>query len=174
MGAYLKLDYSCSYNRGMKKALIFIGRCYGKHKHKNVCSDNEYYNSGVKFIAKKFGRFRNNAIKYMVYPKKIKNSNNKRWCFNKQIYVRAYSMIVDCLLKSKGDDRKEVLWLLTDLFIESKNIDPEAERVCSNALVFWQKRMLSVNSIHKDSVTATEANTILQGIEKFDQPIPRR
>lgn len=174
MGAYLKLDYSCSYNRGMRKALIYIGRNYGKHKHKNECTDYEYYNSGVEYVAKKFGRFRKNAIRYMVYPKKIKESNNKRWYFNKQIYVKAYSVIVDCLLKSKGDDRAEVLRLLTDLFIESKIIDPQAERVCSNALIFWQKKMLSVNCIHQNNATAIEANTILRDIEKSDKRIPRR
>lgn len=173
MGAYLKLDYNTtSTNKGLKKAITYIGKYNGKYAYKEGLKNSEYLKGGIKYVAKKFGRLRGNAIRSMIYAKNIKATGNKRWCFNKQTYVKAYHFIVKTLLKCQGGNREEVILLLKNLYNEAKQVDDGAEKVCSNALIFWQMKMLNINSLNSNKNVASESENIYNSIKKYDKPIP--
>lgn len=108
MGAYIKISYSSTVagksNRGLKEAIEYIGKRYGKLANVEGLSSKRYEKAGIAYIAKRFGHFRKSAVKYMIYPKKIKNSESRQWCYNKQIYVRAYKLILGYLLDAPAKD----------------------------------------------------------------------
>lgn len=174
MSRYLKLDYKTpGTNEALKEAIAYIGRYYGKHACESDIKNSEYLKDGVKYVARKFGRFRIKAIKTMIYAKKISGSDNRRWCFNKQTFVGAYGLIIEKLLERKGDDAKEVMMLLERLYNETKQHDPKAEKVCSNALIYWQMKILHVNSLHENSDVAYAAERMYKGVVNKDKQIPR-
>lgn len=174
MSNYLKLDFNTHTrtNFAMKEALIHIGRRNGKLKDKEGYPEKEYLKAGIHFVAKKFGRFRKNAIKYMVFTKKIKNSSNKRWCFNKQVYGRAYSEIISLLLRSPIEDREVVHDLLRRLYNETVECDDCSAKMCSDALIYCQKRMLLINSVHVNFDIAKQSSRLLNSIKENDKPLP--
>ena len=102
----------------------------------------------------------------------MKNSANKQWRFNKQIYGRAYSQIVSLLLNAPIEDKEFIHDLLHRLYNETFNVDADSAKMCSNALIFWQKRMLQINSMHNDSDIAEHSIRIYNSINKNDTPLP--
>ena len=172
MAQYIKIssELATSCNTGLKKSITFIGKRYGKLAYKGGFKSNEYLKSGVRYIAKRFGRFRISAIKYMYEPKDIKGREAKEWCFNKQVYAKAYSLIVDLLLKSAPEDRNYIYDLLNQLYRESLHHDPSIQRVCSNALIYIQKRMLSLN--RNNTCDGLASGSILRTIESNERRIP--
>jgi len=163
MGQNLKLAFNTPSltNEGLKEALICIGKHYGKGKLANKSNhDNKYYlKRGVNYIAKKFGKFNIGNIRAM-YKAKIKlrkviindelPTNEYMpmhiWTFNKRIYADAYYEIVQCLKKASKTD-PYIDDILQKLFAETKKINPAVENRCSNALIYFQKEMLTINKI---------------------------
>jgi hypothetical protein len=183
MSQYLKISnvVAGSVNSGLKQSIEYIGKHYGKLANKKGYDNNAYFKYGVKFIAKQFGRFRKNAIRYMVYPKNIKDSERcKQWCFNKQTYSQAFGYIIDKLLLCPTQDSEYVATLLNKLYETICNNSGSGgspiERKCSNALIYWQKVMLSQemidNSIYQGDRKSAER--ILGGISEVDKPLPPR
>ncbi|MBR3686266.1 MAG: hypothetical protein IKL66_02120 [Clostridia bacterium] len=171
MSTYLNLKFNTpsTTNEGLKESLIYIGSRYGYYSNKVDCSQNEYLKGGIAYVAKKFGRFKKNAIRYMIYAKPVKNSSNKVWKFNKNIYSRAYECILKILMSSPNEDRDQVYDMLKKLYLEIVNLGEDVERTYSTALVYWQMQMLKVNSIHKNTDTATSAMKIYNHIKRIDK-----
>lgn len=174
MGAYIKIssDKAGSCNSGLKQSIVYIGKKYGRLANKEGATSKQYLKSGIAFVAKKFGRMRHNAIKYMIFPKRIKNSTKKQWNFNKQTYARAFSLIVDYLLKAAPEDKEYVYDLLNKLYQDSSGYGDDVERICSDALIYWQKKMLSVNRNNPE--IGEDAGIMLRDIERYDKPLPQR
>ena len=72
MSNYLKLEFNTPSrtNSALKQAITYIGKTNGKLAYKDDYTNKQYLNAGIAFVAKKFGRFRKNAIKYMIFSKK--------------------------------------------------------------------------------------------------------
>ena len=179
MAQYLKISSlkGGSCNTGLKKSIIFIGKRYGRLANKEGHSSKKYFKYGVKFIANKFGAFRKNAIFRMVKPKSIKNSNAKQWCYNKQVYGKAYGYIIKLLLRCQPKDKEYVTELLNNLYhdiCKEPKIDSNLERLCSNALIYRQKEMLKLynNNPKILNYDKEEAGKLLIKIAEFDKPLP--
>jgi hypothetical protein len=160
-----------SSNSGLKRAITYIGKCYCRRAKKN------YYEYGIKFIAKKFGRFRKNAIRRMVDPLKIKNSDAKQWCYHRQIYGKVYGQIIKLLDKSPPSDKEYVKELLHSLYqdiCKNTELGSRLAHLCSDALIFWQKDMLDLQKI-KSNISINDrvdVAKILKQIAEFDKPLP--
>lgn len=175
MGAYLKLyGPTKSTNEALIKAIVYIGKNFGQYSNKKGLENAKYLKGGIKYIAKKHGRFRITAIKSMIYAKKKKGSDNKCWRFNKQTYAKAYAFIIDKLINCKKRDRNEVLTLLNNLYEETKRVDSNAERMCRNALIYWQVTLLNINSISSETNVAIDSRRIYDHIIASDKKIPKR
>jgi hypothetical protein len=182
MADYLKISYpyslNISFSKGLKDSLTYIGRHYGKLANKEGYKGKKYLNSGIKFIAKRFGRFCGTPIRLMIEAKRIKNSNNKQWCYNKRIYGDAFGYIVELLRKRLPNDGVYVRELLNNLY---RNICKESERgselarLCSNALLFWQKEMLNLRQAGSNISDNDKgwAGKILRRIDEVDKPLPQ-
>jgi len=176
MAQYLKIPSPTggSCNRNLKKVIRYIGMHYGKLANKKDLEEDEYYVSGLNFIAKRFGSFQKNAIRLMVEPNRIKKSKNRQWCFNKRIYVKAYYYITKLLRKRLPIDEVYI----TDLFkILYQNIyfvintDSNLNCLCSDALLHWQKGMLALHEVNSNvsENDRDKAGEILRKIEKVDK-----
>ncbi len=171
MSAYLKLDYSTpSVNDSLKVAIVYIGKHYGKNANKKGLSEKQYLNSGIKYIAKKFGRFRVNAIKTMVYSQKS-FGNNRRWAFNKQVFARAYNLIIRTVKKIDGDDKDYILRQMSEWYNKYVAIDNKMDKSCRNIFIFWQTKMLHVNAAHPNQEVAISATKLYNNIVENDLPI---
>lgn len=179
MAQYVKItsDVAGSSNGALRKAIIYIGKRHGKLANKEGYSSKEYFKCGRDFIAKKCGSFKKTAILRMVEPRRIKGSKAKQWCYNKQAYGKAYSYIISLLLKCPPEDKSYISSLLNMLYQDiRKELEPGSapERLCSNALIYWQKSMLSIHEISTNvSVDERqEAGKILSKVKAGDKPLP--
>jgi hypothetical protein len=179
MAQYLKISYPEVKPRrnGLKEAITYIGKCYGKLANKSGCTDKEYFKSGKKVVAKRCGRFCWSAVSCMVTTKKVKGSNARQWCYHKRIYGKAYRIIVNMLFKSPPCDKEYVAKLLNGLYqdvCDNNKNGLEIKRLCSNALMFWQKEMLGLRQGNQEfpEDVRTAAGKILREIADVDRPLP--
>jgi hypothetical protein len=179
MSRYLKISYpkghSCS--KGLRWAITYIGKHYGRRANIAGYTDREYFKHGRNFIAKRFGAFSKGAVLSMVKSKGIKDANARQWSYHKRIYVDAYAYIIKLLFKCPPVDMTEVAKLLEGLYQDVCNDSgkgEELERLCSNALLFWQKQMLSLYRANPNASNGSreDADKILTGIIKVDKPLP--
>ena len=171
MGAYVKISFSSqlagNYNSALSQSFIYIGKKYGKLANVPGLDDRRYLREGIAYIARKLGKYRKSAVNNMIYPKKIKNSINKQWCFHKGTYAKAYSLILDHLLKSPPSDMRYVRQLLIALY---RGDSGGGKKMCSDALIYLQKIMLSLNRNHVTN--GANSGIILRDVLKYDKPIP--
>ena len=174
MGAYVKISYSSkitgNYNFGLRHSFVYIGRRYGKLANIEGLDDNQYLKEGIAYIAKKIGKYRKSAIKYMIYPKKIKDSINKQWCYHKQVYAKAYFLILEHLFNAPPKDMDYVYILLITLYYENCNSKNDVNKMCSDALLYWQKKMLYLN--RNDVTDGENSGILLRDILKYDKMLP--
>jgi len=179
MSQYLKISHpagdSCS--KGLRLSITYIGKHYGRRANREGYSDREYFRCGKNFIAKRFGAFSKTAVLLMVKPKRIKGSNVKQWCYNKRVYAGAYKYILELLLKNPASDKVYVAELLNRLYQDVYDMgenNNELARLCSNALLFWQKEMLGLHLVNSNipSASKEEAGKILMEIAEVDRPLP--
>jgi hypothetical protein len=179
MAQYLKISSPVGglRNSGLKRSIIYIGKRYGKLANRDGYKDKEYFKCGIKVIAKLCGAFCKTAILCMVEPKKTKNPDNKKWCYHKQVYGKAYGHIIRLLHKCPPSEKDIVKELLNNLYLDiCKKLEKNngLAHVCSNALLFWQKDMLGLHEI-KPNVSINdrkEAGEILRKIIEVDKPLP--
>lgn len=136
MLGYVKISYKTrSANYALKKCIEFIGKYYGNNRY------NHIYKSGKAFLAKKVKGASKTSINYMVYPKKVKNSEMKEWRFKKVSYDRAYRYIIYKMLQTHTHE-EEAISLLHSLFIELKMTNNDISKILSNILVLEEKDIL--------------------------------
>jgi len=162
-----------SCNSNLREVIIYIGKHYGKLAGKKGRPD-EYFKSGIKFISKHFGSFKKTAIRLMVEPKRIKNSRNKRWCYNKRIYGKAYEYIIYLLRKRRPIDEVYITKLFENLYQNICKVvgtGSNLNYLCSDALLYWQKGMLRLHEInaHVSSDDIVIAGKILSKIDEVDK-----
>ena len=177
MSRYLKIEYNATTSdTGLKEALIFIGKHYVTNinvDYQKNHRESYYLKKGINYIAKLLGRFNRSAIKCMIFPKNMKGKENKEWWFNIKLYSKAYKLILQKLLETSHDEREEVLALLNKLY-KSNPDNPNIQRMCSDALIYWQMRMLNVNKVNPDYFKAKNSLEIYEKIKSVDKPIPKR
>lgn len=135
MSSYVKISYRTKGgNTELKKCIMFIGKFYGKN-------NTDLVKSGIEFLAKKVKGASKRSVKFMIYPKSIKNSESKQWNFKKCSYDRVYRFIIYKMLQ-KSDHRQEGLELLHSLYIELIQNQNNISKVVSDILVLEQKDLL--------------------------------
>lgn len=180
MADYLKIysPVGGKLNSGLKKAITYIGKHYGKLENKEGYKNKEYFKYGRKYIAKQCkGNRCETAILYMVKPDKTKNPDNRLWRYHKRIYMEAYEHIINSLRKCPPSDKDIVKELLNDIYLDiCKRLgeDNKPARLCSNALLFWQKDMLDFyNNMPNVSIYYRDiAGKILSKIKNLDNVKP--
>jgi len=183
MAHYLDIPSSAagSCNKGLKAAIVYIGKRHGRLKFKEGRKTNKYFISGRNYIAGKFGALRKTAIQRMVYPENLKDPEDpkaKVWYYHKKLYWKAYRYIIRfLLLRCPLEDKEYVFTLLNELYQEvrenTKKGD-ELERMCSNALIYWQKSMLRTYQTngYVSNYKREEAGILLNKIIRVDKPLP--
>lgn len=172
MSTYLKLTYGVQeQNTALREALIFIGRRYGRLKHKEGEKDRAYLNAGIAHVAKRFGRFRKNAIRNMYRSHRIENSSNRMWKIHKEVFGKAFALIVQLLRECYPEDAEYV----TELLIRLER-DLPRHFVCENSnysdvLIPAQKRIIGVNRENPNEDIARNCYRIYSQIERGDFPI---
>ena len=159
------------YNHGLKKALIYIGKYYGRLNRNKVYKNDKYLECGIKFVSKKFG-YKKSPIRCMIKHKKIKESDNTQvWYFHKNNFQKIYRYIVRLINKlyiklcknNICDDRLFILELMKNLLQDvNKDINEnnDLSRTYSNALVLKQKNMLE---LYRNNYQRPENERILAG-----------
>lgn len=137
MSSYVKISYKTkNINLALKDCIEYIGKYYGNNKRYN-----NTYKSGKAFLAKKVRGASKTSINYMVYPKKIKNSEMKQWKFKYNSYERTYRYIVYKMLHKK-EIKEESILLLHNLYLELIRNGNSTPKILSNILVYEQKDAL--------------------------------
>jgi len=203
MESYLKITSNIggSRNVNLERAIMYIGehKAIIKEWRKTYIEEHyaalrklgetewdknkdNYFKCGVKIVAKCLGRFRKNAVRYMVYPKTIKKSDNKQWYYNEQTYANAFGCIIDFLerfLRKCPPNEKDYLKnLINELYQQIRNnqmvVGVNLKPMYSNALLYRQKDMLTLhaNNLSKPEKERKSAEKILREIEGVDRPFP--
>ena len=160
-------------NSALKKAIIYIGKKYGRNAYVDGLKNDQYLNTGIEYIGKKSRHMSKTAIKNMMKGKKCMK-NKVEWRFHKRKYHIAYKTILKCLCESSKEDIDEVIDLLTNFFIENRKFDISIKRVCSQALLFHQMKLLSVNRANQDQSISIHSTNVYNNITSIDNAIPER
>jgi len=164
-------------NEILKKAIIHIGKHYGKLANKKGCRDEQYFKCGIKYIAKSFRtrrfgipHFRRKAVSRMVNPSG--KGPERTWHYHKRLYAKAFEHIENLLDNSNYDDFVETLYAKS---CKNSGQGDKLERFYSNVLLFWQKNMLRTHELRQDlSPSNIEAGKISKEIKEVDKPLPNR
>lgn len=170
MSSYLNLvtDRKELENKSLKEAIIFIGKHYGKLASDKYCSQNQYLNSGINYISKPFGRFNKTAIKNMFISTR-KTCGKREWRFKKSRYHKFLEYIINLLDNVDENFAEEANKLLKELLTKLR--DDSIDKTYSNALIYHQKVLVSINTANSDTEIAKESQKLYREISRVDKPI---
>jgi len=191
---YIKIPSTSggSYNNGLKKAIICIGKYYGNLDRKKKYKNDKYLKCGIDYITKHCGRKKEpirlmlqrcrkrKTVQLMIQEEVVKKSG--KWCFHKTRYEETYRYIIRLLnkllikLHKKGfsNDKLYIVEILKILYQDIGKIMNENNgltRVYSNALILMQKEMLEFHrkNRHVEEEDRIKAGDIIETIKKLDK-----
>ena len=141
MSRYFKMSYrTLGENKELRDCIMYIGEYYGKN-------NDDSFKAGVNYLAKKVKGASKRSVRFMVYPKKIRNSQMDSWWFKKNSYSRVYDYIIFKMvyvLKKEKDinEKKKIIKLLSDLYQRVLLKDPRISKSFCGILVNKQNDML--------------------------------